>query len=185
MPVLYLCLLVGCVACAVLAVWANRLLAASLWLAALSALLALLFYLMGAPRIAVIELSVGAGLVTVLLVFAIGIAGDEAANLKPLVPRPVSLGLGLLVLVLLGWFVLSLAPAPAPVSEPSLASLLWEGRALDVWIQVVLIFTGVLGVLGLLGGTLADEVLKRGPARGTPEVGTEPTPKANDKEVQP
>jgi hypothetical protein len=31
-----------------------------------------------------------------------------------------------------------------------LASVLWRQRVLDVWIQIVLIFSGVMGVLGLL-----------------------------------
>jgi hypothetical protein len=32
----------------------------------------------------------------------------------------------------------------------TLAVSLWESRVLDVWIQIVLIFSGVMGVLGLL-----------------------------------
>jgi uncharacterized MnhB-related membrane protein len=150
MQVLYAGLTLGALACAILAIKTPRLLTASLWLAALSALLSLFFYLMGAARIAVIELSVGAGLVTVLFVFAIGIAGDATAGQSHLVPRPVSWGLSLAVFLLLGWFIWPLVGAPAPPSQPSLASLLWEGRALDAWVQVVLIFAGVLGVLGLL-----------------------------------
>jgi hypothetical protein len=31
-----------------------------------------------------------------------------------------------------------------------LADVLWKQRALDVWVQVALIFSGVMGVLGLL-----------------------------------
>jgi uncharacterized MnhB-related membrane protein len=139
-------------ACAGLAIRATRLLAASLWLAALSALLSVLFYAMGAPRIAVIELSVGAGLVTVLFVFAIGIAGEETPDRDALVPRLLAGGLGLLILFLLSWLTLPLTGTRALASEASLASLLWEGRALDIWLQVVLIFVSVLGVLGLLTG---------------------------------
>ncbi|MHB1482597.1 MAG: hydrogenase subunit MbhD domain-containing protein, partial [Bellilinea sp.] len=59
------------IVCAILAVRASRLLVSALWLAATSALVALEMYLLGAPEIAVIELSVGAGLVTILFVFAI------------------------------------------------------------------------------------------------------------------
>jgi hypothetical protein len=31
-----------------------------------------------------------------------------------------------------------------------LSQVLWKERALDVWVQVALIFSGVMGVLGLL-----------------------------------
>ncbi len=37
-----------------------------------------------------------------------------------------------------------------PVPEAPFATVLWEQRALDVLLQVVLIIGGVLGVLGLL-----------------------------------
>jgi uncharacterized MnhB-related membrane protein len=150
MEIVYGCLMAAMVVCAILAIRASRLVASALWLAGLSALLAVLFYLLGAFRIAVIELSVGAGLVTVLLVFAIGVAGEETIRVKPLVPRVLAWGAGLVVVFLLGWLVLPLVAAPAPGSEPSLATLLWQDRALDVLIQVVLIFCGVVGILGIL-----------------------------------
>jgi uncharacterized MnhB-related membrane protein len=185
MEILYGCLLLGILACAVLAIRSSRLLVASLWLAVLSALLAVFIYLLGAARIAVIELSVGAGLVTVLLVFAVGIAGDEPAAQKPLVPRLVSWGLGLVVLVLLGWFVLPLVAVPPPASEPSLASLLWQGRALDVLIQVVLIFCGVLGILGLLTEAVPGEAAARKPAAPAPRDGLEAEPAAKGQEIRP
>ena len=52
-----------------------------------SASLAALLYALGAHEVAVIELSVGAGLVTVLFVFAINIAGEEPIEIKALVSR--------------------------------------------------------------------------------------------------
>ncbi len=184
MEILYGVLVAGMLACAILAIRASRLVASALWLALLSALLSTLFYLLGAVRVAVIELSVGAGLVTVLLVFAIGIAGDEAAAQKPLVPRLLSWALAALVLALLAWFVLPLVAAPAPPAEPSLASLLWQGRALDVLIQVVLIFCGVLGVLGLLAAAVPAEAAQRQQAEPKPEVRSEPEPVAEQGRIQ-
>jgi NADH:ubiquinone oxidoreductase subunit 6 (subunit J) len=183
MEILYACLTLGMVACAILAIRSSRLVVSSLWLAVLSALLAVFIYLLGAARIAVIELSVGAGLVTVLLVFAVGIAGDDAAAQKPLVPRLLSWGLGMAVLGLLGWFVLPSVAAPPPASEPSLASLLWEGRALDVLIQVVLIFCGVLGILGLLTQAVPAEAPAGKRAVPAPQDDLEPEPVAKGQEI--
>jgi NADH:ubiquinone oxidoreductase subunit 6 (subunit J) len=59
--------------CAVQAVRARRLLHAALWLAGVSAMASLLIYGLGARQAAVIELSVGAGLVFILFVFAISV----------------------------------------------------------------------------------------------------------------
>jgi len=59
----------GILASAILAIRTKRLLISAIWLAVASALTAVMIYLLGAPQIAVIELSVGAGLVTVLFVF--------------------------------------------------------------------------------------------------------------------
>jgi uncharacterized MnhB-related membrane protein len=181
MFIVYPCLVFGAVMCAVLAIRATRLLAASLWLAGLSALLSVLFYLMGAPRVAAIELSVGTGLVTVLLVFAIGIAGEETVSQKALVPQPLAWGLGLLVFLSLSWFILPLMETQAPVSEPSLATLLWEGRTLDVWVQVVLVFAGVLGVLGLLAETAVGGATH--PGHGAQQVNPKMDQKTGHREI--
>jgi len=71
---IYALLIAFTVLFAFLAIRAKRLIASALWLAVVSALLAVIFYSMGAQLVAVIELSIGAGLVTVLFVFAISIA---------------------------------------------------------------------------------------------------------------
>ncbi|MEJ2706813.1 MAG: NADH-quinone oxidoreductase subunit J [Anaerolineales bacterium] len=132
------------------AIQAKRLLTSAMWLAGVSALLASLFYLMGAPFVAVIELSVGAGLVTVLFVFAISVAGEEWTDLRPTLPQALSISLALLAIAVVGAFSLPLQAGPAAGAEPPLAQVVWEQRGLDVLVQVVLIFAGVLGLLGLL-----------------------------------
>lgn len=146
---------------------ARALLTGALWLAGASALSSVLFFLYGAWLVAVVELSVGAGLVTVLFVFAINIAGDEAVSIRSVPPRGWMAALAVLFILLLGWFVW---PSPvlvpsASASESPLAVVLWQDRGLDLMVQVVLIFSGVLGLLGLLAearapleGSMAREV---------------------------
>ena len=137
--------------CALQAVRSPRLLMSALWLASASALTALMMYRLGAPEVAVIELSVGAGLVTVLFVFAINIAGEEPSELKALVPAPLAWLAALGAIALGAWMAIpGLRPEPGALETVPFTTVLWENRALDVLLQVVLIIGGVLGVLGLL-----------------------------------
>ncbi|MCC6146856.1 MAG: NADH-quinone oxidoreductase subunit J [Anaerolineaceae bacterium] len=141
----------GAIICAVMAIRAGRLLTSALWLAATSALVALLMYMLGAPEVAVIELSVGAGLVTILFVFAINISGEEATNLKSALPKPLAWVSILIFFILLGYFSLPAFLQPLPEAQIiPLKTVLWEYRSLDVVLQAVLIFAGVLGLIGLL-----------------------------------
>ncbi len=151
---------------AVQAIRARGLVPSALWLAGVSALTAVLLYMFGARLVAVIELSVGAGLVTVLFVFAINIAGDDAIERKTVPPAGLIAAFAALFMLLLGRFVWPAElPQPASVAEPSLYIVMWQVRGLDLMVQVVLIFSGVLGLLGLLAeakapleGSLAQEV---------------------------
>ncbi|MCB9419540.1 MAG: NADH-quinone oxidoreductase subunit J [Ardenticatenaceae bacterium] len=140
---------------AVQAIRARRLIPAALWLAGISALLAIFFYRLGAPYVAAIELSVGAGLVTVLFVFAISVAGEEIAVARPHVPQPLAWGLALVSIILLGWLAWPLVGWGGGVIERPLPELLWQQRGMDMLVQLVLIFAGVLGLLGLLAETKA------------------------------
>lgn len=159
-------LTVATLGCAFQAVSARRLLDSAIWLSGVSALLAILLYRLGAHQVAAIELSVGAGLVTVLFVFAIGMAGEEGERARTVVPKSVAWTLILTAVLLLGWLILPTgedglvqpeqqpsvvisAAGIEPADEP-LQTILWQQRGLDVLVQVVLIFSGILGVLGLL-----------------------------------
>jgi NADH:ubiquinone oxidoreductase subunit 6 (subunit J) len=149
------------------AIRASRLLTSALWLAGVSAIVSVIFFLYGARQVAVIELSVGAGLVTVLFVFAISIAGDDIIEARPVLPKPFLIGVCLLFVLLMGWFILPASANPFGLvgTEGNLNDVLWQQRGLDVLVQVVLIFSGVLGLLGLLAevkppleGTAAEEI---------------------------
>ena len=163
---LALLLIVVAVVFAFQATRARGLIASALWLAGVSALTALVLYLYGAHQVAVIELSVGTGLVTVLFVLAINISGDTALDTRMVVPLPLAIGVSVLFVLVLGWLVLAALPVPIPAPAAGVFSdVFWQDRGLDVLVQVVLIFSGVLGFLGLLaevkaplGGSLAESV---------------------------
>lgn len=153
--IFYLLVGVGILACAILAVSSRRMLISAVWLAMTSALVAVLIYLMGAPHIAVIELSVGAGLVTVLFVFAINIAGEDTTRLRSLIPIPIAISAVALAAAL--GLVLILRESGTMVFTEALpvnSAILWQSRYVDLLLQVVLIFAGVLGVIGLLADKL-------------------------------
>jgi uncharacterized MnhB-related membrane protein len=144
---------VGLLICAIQAVRAQRLLLSALWLAGASALTALMIYLLGAPEVAVIELSVGAGLVTVLFVFAINIAGEEPISTISIVPKPLAWFLTLVSIFMLIYLNRDLVGIPVNILAPlgsQFNEVLWENRVLDVLLQMVMVFCGVMGVLGLL-----------------------------------
>lgn len=141
----------GTLVCAIQAVRAARLLVSALWLAGTSALVALEMYVLGAPEIAVIELSVGAGLVTVLFVFAINLTGEENYDARRMTPRPLAWLLLAIAAGLLVYFILpNIDPSFTPLAPSNFRDIFWSDRQLDTLLQILMIFSGVLGVLGLL-----------------------------------
>jgi uncharacterized MnhB-related membrane protein len=148
---LYILVVVGLLVCAYMAMRTGRLIGSALWLAGASALTSLIMYMLGAPQVAVIELSVGAGLVTILFVFAINIAGDEAIEVRSLIPWPLAL---ILVVAAAGMLIFTALPGigvELPQAQLSgFVQTFWEDRSLDALLQIVLIFAGTLGMLGLL-----------------------------------
>jgi len=141
----------GTLVCAIQAVRAARLLVSALWLAGTSALVALEMYVLGAPEIAVIELSVGAGLVTVLFVFAINLTGEENYDARRMTPRPLALGMLAIAAGLLLFLILpDIVPSFPLLAVSNFRDVFWSDRQLDTLLQILMIFSGVLGVLGLL-----------------------------------
>ena len=140
----------GAIFCAYRAIVSKKILSATIYLACISALVSAVLYLLGAAQVAVMELSVGAGLVTVLLVYAVSVVGDDALDPASVVPKPLAFVLVGLVTILLGFMAFPATQKNIDTSTVALAIALWQNRVLDVWIQIVLIFSGVLGVLGLL-----------------------------------
>ena len=146
----YAVFLLGAVFCAYRAIVAKRILSATIYLACISALVSVALYLMGATQVAVMELSVGAGLVTVLLVYAVSVVGDDALDPASVIPKPLAFVLVGLVATIIGWMAFPAVQTTLTSVSTDLVSSLWKNRVLDVWIQIALIFSGVMGVLGLL-----------------------------------
>lgn len=163
---IYLVLLLGAIVCAIMAVRSKPLVAA-LWLAGLSAFTAIIIYLLGAPEVAVIELSVGAGLITVLLAFVISMAEDESMPAS-LIPRSLAWFLVILAGGLLVWLILPEIPnLPEQVAAgaPFFVEV-WHNRLLDLIVQITIILGGVLGVLSLLGETSPEESVEKSSIEG-------------------
>ncbi len=172
MSVLFAALTIILLLCAFMAFRARQLIVSALWLAGCSAILSLIMYLLGAFAVAVIELSVGAGLVTVLFVFAISIAGDETIEFKSIIPRPLALIIALVSIVLLGFMtVSSLVSLPAPTEPASFSDMLWQQRGLDMLVQSGLLFAAVLGMLGLLSEAKVTVKEKKAVAAKEPQTG--------------
>ena len=86
-----------------------------------------------------------------LFVFAINIAGEENHLLQAMIPKPLAYGAVVLAVFIAGWLTLPPFSVNLPASPMvNLAASLYRNRAVDAILQVILIFAGVLGVLGLL-----------------------------------
>lgn len=155
--VYYLLLSLAAAFCAYRAMVSKQLLPSTLYLACVSAFVSVILYLLGAFEVAVIELSVGAGLVTVLLVYALSVIGDVTYDPTSIIPKPFAFLLVAAIAIIVGWEAYPLAIKSSGSGEVLLADVLWKSRALDVWVQVSLIFSGVMGVLGLLAERVQPE----------------------------
>lgn len=152
----YLLLLLGAIFFAYRAIVSTRILVSTIYLACVSALISVVLFMLGATQVAVMELSVGAGLVTVLLVYAVSVVGDDALDPASVIPKPLALTVVGLAIFMVGWMVYPSIQTSETTGAVDLASVLWGTRVLDVWIQIVLIFSGVMGVLGLLSERIRD-----------------------------
>ncbi len=148
---------------ACLAVFLKDLVRAALSLAFMSALLAALLYRLNSPYAAVFELSVVAGLITVLFVSTIALTREheDTASSWPLY----IFVLGLLIFGLIDLAVMKALFHNVPAGDGNVAKTfgdtLWGVRALDIVGQIAVIFGGVFGVLALLRDTEKDKDLKK------------------------
>jgi NADH-quinone oxidoreductase subunit J len=157
-------LLIMMVGFAALAVFLKDLVRAALSLAFMSALLAVLLYRLNSPYAAVFELSVVAGLITVLFVSTIALTREEEDKEPSSWPLYVFV-LGLLLFGLIDISIMKSLFGTVPPGDGNVAKsfgdTLWGIRALDMVGQIAVIFGGVFGVLALLRDTEKDKNLKK------------------------
>lgn len=158
----HIIILIGILFCAFQAVRNKRLLVSAIWLAGTSALVSIMMYLLGAYQIAVIELSVGAGLVTVLFVFAINIAGDEPIPDLSFIPKFLARIFVFIAIIIIGWQILPLLNLPININQDTgFQAIVWESRKADLYLQVVMVFAGVISMLRLLTGIYKDRITQQ------------------------
>jgi len=152
--ILYIALLTLLLLAGVWAVMTLNLLKSAIGLAVTSAILTLLLFLMDAPLAGVFELSVCAGLITVVFISAISLtkplAGAEAqARDRSRVKRFIFLPI---IIVIVGAALYALHPQmdlslPPAGAEMDVRQVLWNVRRLDLVGQILVILAGVFGVV--------------------------------------
>ncbi len=152
-----LLLLTILLACSLWAVLTRSLLMSAIALASVSIVLTLLMFRLDAPIAAVFELSVCAGLITVIFVSTISLTKpitrvelkqQTRARIKRYWYLPVIVFASA---VLLGFFmVFPEVPGLAALPDLDVKDVMWKLRQTDILGQIVIILAGVFGVVVLL-----------------------------------
>jgi NADH:ubiquinone oxidoreductase subunit 6 (subunit J) len=138
---------------AVLAILLHDILLSVMSLAVVSTFLSMLFFQLDAPVAGVFELSVGAGLITVLVVLTISFIQQRKEILHK---RTVLWSIFALILAAVAVFIFFLfTPAAfSSITTPSkwqdVGAILWRSRASDLLPQVLVILSAAFGILVLL-----------------------------------
>ncbi len=149
---MHLFLMIGLVAFSILAVLSRDLLKSAISLAAASVFLALVFFRMGAVYVGVFEVSVVAGLITVLFITAIALTRSEGGvveSKRHLVIFPLFFAALAVIDLLVMKKLLGRIPAMVSTESGTFGQVLWNQRTFDLIGQIGVIFAGVLAVLAL------------------------------------
>lgn len=160
--IIYLILLALMTITALLAVIARTLLKASIALAVTSAILTIIMFKLNSPLAAVFELSVCAGLITVLFVSVISLTNRMShAEIMELTKKRLQRYWYLIVIVMAGilfamYDIPAYITAPKVFSENDVKFIFWNVRMTDLLAQIIILLVGVFGVVVLL-----KEVLRK------------------------
>lgn len=151
--ILQIGLLSGLVLFAILAILAKDLLKSAISLAVASLLLGIIFFRMSAPYAGVFEISVVAGLITVLFILTIALTKAEGDVLEAKLAKLI-FPLFFVIFILIDVFVmkslLQKIPAlPETAEKGMFGDVLWKQRTFDLVGQLAVILAGVFSVLAL------------------------------------
>jgi NADH:ubiquinone oxidoreductase subunit 6 (subunit J) len=152
--ILQIALLAGLVGLSVLAVLLRDLLKAAISLAAASIVLAVIFFRLNAPYVGVSEISVVAGLITVLFITTIALTRNPSEvkeSRLPLLVFPLFfIAFVICDIIIMKALLQSGRPAlpGAPGTQP-FGVVFWNERTFDLVGQIGIIFAGVFAVLAL------------------------------------
>ncbi len=149
---LQLFLLICLLAFSIMAVMLRDLLKSAICLAAGSIFLAILFFRMDAPYAGVFEISVVAGLVTVLFITVITLTRGESEvkeSKAPIYIFPVFFVIFILIDLLIMMNLGGQIPVLHNAAEGSFREVLWGRRTFDLVGHIGIIFAGVFAVLAL------------------------------------
>ena len=111
--------------------------------------LAVVFYLIGAPLVAVFQLAIYAGAVTVLFLVTLHTIGGAAEKPKMNIPAIAIALLLLAVIAFISIFALSPLTTLQHDLRPPLETYLWTYRGLDILVQAFIILAGAASVAAL------------------------------------
>ncbi|MBN1568966.1 MAG: hypothetical protein JXA73_14040 [Acidobacteria bacterium] len=130
-------------------------------LALISAILALVLFNFGANIAGVFELSVCAGLITVLFISTVSLTKDSDKRVETRLP---TYFVPLFVLIFIGidyfiiqWFARSVPASIVPQPSGTFQKVFWEIRSADILGQIGLIGAGVFGILALFRLTAKEK----------------------------
>ena len=157
----HILILSGLVIFSILAILAKDLIKSAISLAVGSLLLGILFFQMQAPFAGVFEISVVAGLITVLFMLTIALTkaeGDVRESKLPRIVFPLFFVAFILIDVFVMKGLLQKVPALPDVSEQgTFGDVLWKQRTFDLVGQLAVILAGVFAVLALFRKRGKDE----------------------------
>ena len=154
-------LLCGVVLFCALAILAKDLIKSAINLAVASVLLGILFFTMNAPYAGVFEISVVAGLITVLFMLTIALTKSEGEVKER---RGAKIGFILFFIIFIAIDIvvmkslLTTLPAlPGAAEQGTFGDVLWKQRTFDLIGQLAVILAGVFAVLALFRKRHKDE----------------------------